>query len=218
MRFITIHNTGNSSIGANAKAHANYIKGDTAANAPVSWHYTVDDKCIFQHIPDNEDAFHAGDGAGDGNRKSIGIEICMNADGDLIKATDNAAELTASLCRKYCIPTENIRQHQQWSGKNCPQMIRRNEPYSWNDFILKVKEFLTPQPEKSKEDISMPKKDNPSPWAANVCLAAKDSGLILGDGSGFFGWQEPLTLERMLVIISKPEYAEFLRIMQKKEG
>ncbi|MDR2531567.1 MAG: glucosaminidase domain-containing protein [Oscillospiraceae bacterium] len=142
MKFVTIHNTGNTSKGAGARNHANYVKGDSAANLPVSWHYTIDDKEIYQHIPDNEDAFHAGDGGGNGNRQSIGLEICMNSDGDLLKATDLAAQLTASLCRKHNIPIENVVQHQHWSGKNCPQLIRSGRPYDWNTFIGKVRAFM----------------------------------------------------------------------------
>ena len=147
MRFITVHNTGNANAGANAKAHAIYIKSDAAANEPVSWHYTVDDKEIYQHLPDNEDAFHAGDGAGNGNRQSIGIEICMNCDGDLRKATDNAAELTAMLCARYKIPAENIVQHNRWSGKNCPQTMRGGKPYGWSDFLAKVHSAIAPPAE-----------------------------------------------------------------------
>jgi N-acetylmuramoyl-L-alanine amidase len=209
MEFITIHNTGNSARTATARSHANYLKGDTAANAPVSWHYTVDDKEIFRHIPDNEDAFHAGDGGGNGNRKSIGIEICMNEGGDLRKATDNAAWLTAELCRKYNISLDRVVQHNRWSGKNCPQLIRGGRPYSWETFIAKVKKELeimnistTTVPPAS--DIV--RGDSPSVWAKDVCDRAKDSGLILGDGKGRYGWQEPVTLERLLVILDKLGY------------
>ena len=147
IRLITIHNTGNTNKGANARAHANYLKGDTAAGIPVSWHYTVDERDIFQHLPDNEDAFHAGDGAGNGNRQSIGIEICMNSDGDLRGATDKAAELAAHLCTEYSIPVTNIVQHNRWnSNKSCPQMLRSNRPYNWDAFINKIRSFLTATP------------------------------------------------------------------------
>jgi N-acetylmuramoyl-L-alanine amidase len=142
MRYITIHNTGNASRGAGARNHASYIKGDAAANLPASWHYTVDEKDIYQHIPDNEDAFHAGDSGGPGNRQSIGIEICMNSDGDLLAATDKAAELTAHLCQKHNIPVDNVVQHNRWSGKNCPQLIRADKPYGWGAFIGKVRAFM----------------------------------------------------------------------------
>jgi N-acetylmuramoyl-L-alanine amidase len=142
MNFITIHNTGNASTGAGARNHARYVKSDTAANLPVSWHFTVDERDIIQHLPVNEDAFHAGDGAGNGNRQSIGIEIAMNSDGDLLRATDKAAELTAYLCGKHNIPVENIVQHHHWNRKHCPQMLRTGRPYTWDVFIGKVREFM----------------------------------------------------------------------------
>ena len=145
MQYITIHNTGNSSKGANAKAHSNYLKSDGGVNAQVCWHYTVDDKEIYQHLPDNENAWHCGDGKGDGNSKSIGIEICMNSDGDLLKATNNAVELVVYLCKAHNIPISNVVQHNKWSGKNCPQMLRSGNPYDWNTFIAKVKQGLEAQ-------------------------------------------------------------------------
>lgn len=141
--YVTVHNTGNISKGAGAKNHANYVKSESAANAPVSWHYTVDDTEIYKHLPEEESAYHAGDGNGDGNRKSIGIEICMNSDGDLLKATDNAVELVADICKRNNIPISNVKQHYDWSKKNCPQLIREGKPYDWNTFIAKVKKLLT---------------------------------------------------------------------------
>ena len=86
-KYITIHETGSFGKGANAKAHAKYIKSDDAANRPASWHFTVDDTEIYQHLPLNENGWHAGDGeSGIGNRQSIGIEICVNSDGNFEKA------------------------------------------------------------------------------------------------------------------------------------
>jgi N-acetyl-anhydromuramyl-L-alanine amidase AmpD len=142
MKFITIHNTGNTSAGAGAKSHAAYVKGNAAADSYVSWHYTVDEFGAYQHIPDNEDAFHAGDGSGTGNRQSIGVEICMNSDGNLLAATDNAVLLVAILCERHNIPAGNVVQHNHWSGKNCPQMIRSGKPYNWDTFISKVKSTM----------------------------------------------------------------------------
>jgi N-acetylmuramoyl-L-alanine amidase len=132
-RSITIHDTDNPNPAANAKMHASYLKSDAAANAPVSWHFTVDDKEIYQHLPLNEHGWHAGDGAkGDGNLTSIAIEICMNADGDRQKAEWNAAWLVAKLwkdrggrCALY--------QHNHWSGKNCPSVLR-GRPRGWDEF------------------------------------------------------------------------------------
>lgn len=143
IKYITIHNTGNTAKGSNAKNHSIYVKSDIAENIPVSWHYTVDDNIIYQHLPDCEIGFHAGDGKGNGNYKSIGIEICMNSDGNLLKATDNAVELVAYICQTYQIPLTNIKQHNDWSKKNCPQMIRNNKPYNWETFISKVNDLIT---------------------------------------------------------------------------
>ena len=140
--YITIHNTGNDQPGANACMHARYMRGKEAQEKPVSWHYTVDDREVIQHIPDREAAWHAGDGKGDGNMTSIGIEICMNADGDLLQATNKAAQLTAHLMRFHAIPLEHVVQHHHWSGKNCPELIRAGKPYSWEIFLQAVEAWI----------------------------------------------------------------------------
>lgn len=137
-RYLTLHNTANTSRGANAASHATYLQ-NSGKNSSVSYHYVVDDKEIYQLLPDNEVAWHAGDGLyGTGNRQSLAIEICENSDGDLLKATNLAVELTAYLMKKYNIPLSNVVQHNHWSGKNCPNRIRKGEPYDWNTFLNKV--------------------------------------------------------------------------------
>ncbi len=204
MKYITIHNTGNTSKGAGAKNHASYLKSTGDA---VSWHYTADESAVYQHIPDNETAYHAGDGSnGPGNATSIGIEICMNSDGNLLKATDNAAELAAFLCKKHGIPAENIVQHNRWTGKNCPQLLRAGKPYTWEAFIGKVRKLLDAAPVTTPTPTAPPKAtDTPSPWAYAACKEAVESGIVEGDGQGWFGWKEPLTLERFLVLMKKME-------------
>lgn len=137
-RYITVHNTGNPNKGADAENHAIYLQ-NSGKNVSTSYHYVVDDKEIYQLLPDNEVAWHAGDGQyGTGNRQSIAIEICENSDGNLLKATDNAVELVASLMKKHNIPLANVVQHNHWSGKNCPRQIRAGKPYDWNTFLAKV--------------------------------------------------------------------------------
>ena len=133
--YITIHETGNAAKGADAAAHANYLKGDAAAKAMVSWHYTVDDHGIVQHLPDQETAYHAGDGAsGTGNTKSIGVEICVNAGGDFNKAKANAASLVRLLMKEHGIPLANVVQHNHWTGKDCPYTIRHTAG-GWEAFL-----------------------------------------------------------------------------------
>lgn len=134
-QYITIHETGNFSKGANAKAHASYIKSDSAAKAPVSWHFTVDDTIIYQHLPLNENSWNAGDGInGTGNRKSIAIEICVNPETVFTKAVENTQWLVRKLMKEYNIPIENIKQHYDWNGKNCPYTIRK-QPNGWKNFL-----------------------------------------------------------------------------------
>ena len=58
--FITIHDTGNDKKNADALAHAKYVS--TGQNVGTSWHFTVDENSIYQHMPLNEKAYHAGDG------------------------------------------------------------------------------------------------------------------------------------------------------------
>jgi N-acetylmuramoyl-L-alanine amidase len=204
MTHITIHNTGNASKGADAAAHARYIK-DGAVSVPVSWHYTVDEKRIIRHVPDGEIAYHAGTY---GNPCSIGVEICMNGDGNLEGATDNAAGLAAFLCREHGIPVENVVQHNHWkdakypNGKDCPQMLRQGKPYGWDDFLQKVRR--PPEPAPPARDIpDAAGEPPPSDWAAAACGKAVKSGLIKGDGAGWFGWKEPVLLERLLVVLDK---------------
>lgn len=137
MRGITIHQTGNPSKGAGALNHASYLQNG-GKNTQASWHYCVDDHLITQSIPENEIAWHAGDGYGDGNYKTIAIEICMNADGNMTKACDNAAELAADILKRYGLGIDHLFQHHDWSGKNCPAQLRAGIPYSWNTFKDKV--------------------------------------------------------------------------------
>lgn len=137
-KYITLHNTANTKKGADAESHADYLSG-SGKNSYVSYHYVVDDKEIYQLLPDNEMAWHAGDGStGTGNRQSLAIEICENSDGDILKATNLAVELTAYLMKKYGISINNVVQHNKWSGKNCPNRIRKGDPYNWTTFKNKV--------------------------------------------------------------------------------
>ncbi|WP_409017997.1 N-acetylmuramoyl-L-alanine amidase [Bacillus velezensis] len=119
--YITVHNTANTAKGASAAMHARYEKNP---ETPTSWHFTVDDKEIYQHLPLNENGWHAGDGnSGTGNRKSIGIEICENSDGDFEKAVVNAQWLIKKLMKEQGISLANVVPHQHWSGKYCPRKL-----------------------------------------------------------------------------------------------
>ena len=134
--YITIHETGNAAKGADAAAHGAYLDSDAGERDMVSWHYTVDDHAIVQHLPDYETAYHAGDGkAGPGNTTSIGIEICVNAGGDFEAAKANAAALVRLLMGEHGIPLDNVVQHNRWNGKDCPKTIRATAG-AWEAFLV----------------------------------------------------------------------------------
>ena len=134
--YITIHDTGNTSRGANALNHAKFINNGSS----VTWHYTVDDSQIVQHYPDSVQCWHAGDGKGKGNTESIGIEMCINSDGNFSKTVDNTVDLVIHLMKKHNIPINRVVQHNHWSGKNCPNSLRNNVyGVTWYNFINKVK-------------------------------------------------------------------------------
>lgn len=134
-KYIVIHETANTRKGANANAHARLQASGNSRQA--SWHYTVDDKEIVQSFDDNKQCWHAGNRKY--NEQSIGIEICVNEDGDFKKAVENAAELTKLLMDKYNIPISNVIQHYKASGKDCPHYLRSGEKgITWNDFLSMV--------------------------------------------------------------------------------
>ncbi len=140
-KFITIHNTSNSDSGADAKAHSRFVRETgfyttkSGKTIYVSWHFSVDDTYIINHLPENEMAFHAGERA---NNQSLAIEICMHRENNQNKANTNAAMLTAYLCKKHRINVSNIVPHKEWTGKDCPTLLLN----SWNDFIAEVNSYM----------------------------------------------------------------------------
>ena len=134
---ITIHNTDNTNRGANAAAHARYVKSQDARDRQVSWHYTVDDNFVFQSLPTNEVGWHAGPG----NRSSIGIEICMHEGMNVPAAYDRAALLTAVMAHQLGVSVQNgVVQHHSWTGKHCPRVLR-DKPNGWTSFLQSVRTY-----------------------------------------------------------------------------
>lgn len=157
-KYITIHETDNTRSGANAQAHANLQSRGFSA----SWHWTVDDKEAIQSFPHTVRCWHAGDGRGNGNMNSIGIEICVNSDGNFKKAVQNAAKLVKKIMKEENIPLSNVVQHNRWSGKNCPRNLRSGaKGVTWNEFIKMVKGEeveVKPKQKEEKKPSSQPKK------------------------------------------------------------
>lgn len=139
VQYVVIHETGNTDPGTGASNHARLLA--SGENGSTSWHYTVDDHEIYQHLPDNEVGWHCGDGReGPGNQTGIGIELCVNPEGDFDSTFDNAARLTAYLLEAYELTLQDVRQHYDFSGKDCPEQIR--EQNRWEEFLKLVQTYL----------------------------------------------------------------------------
>lgn len=162
IKYIVIHDTGNKSNGANADAHFNYFNG---GERKASADFFVDDTKILQ-INDYKKyyTYQCGDGNGKygiTNSNSIGVEICVNSDGDYISAFNNAVELTKQLMRELNIPIEKVVRHYDASRKNCPASMSGNNWELWNDFkkLLSGSEELTmAQYDELKKEIDTLKK------------------------------------------------------------
>lgn len=142
---ITVHETANTSRGANAAAHANLQSRGNVRDA--SWHYQVDDTEIVQSFPDTVKCWHAGSSTGAAN--SIAIEICVNSDGDYAKALANAAWLVAHLRKKHGLDRKDVKQHHTWTGKNCPTKLRASG--DWSTFVAST----DPTPDPALEEDGM---------------------------------------------------------------
>lgn len=140
IEYIVIHDTGNKGKGANADAHYNYFNG---GNRNASAHYFVDSQKILQLVDDSNASWHCGDGKGKfgiTNQNSIGIEICVNLDGNYEKAVANAIELTKYLMKKYNIPLEKVVRHYDASRKLCPASMSASNWSKWQWFKEQLKE------------------------------------------------------------------------------
>ena len=137
---ITIHNTSNDNAGADAEAHARFVtqtgfyKLKSGRKQKVSWHYTVDDKECYKHLPINELAFHAKDG----NHSSIGIETCMHKGIDQDAADDRLARLVAVLRFDLDLERSDIKSHRDWTGKNCPVLLLNK----WDDLMDQIDSYV----------------------------------------------------------------------------
>lgn len=183
--FITVHNTDNASSNANAAAHARYQKGADARARKVSWHFTVDDKAVFQSVPTNEVAWHAG--STQGNVSSIGVEICMHPEMDVPRAYRKAALLIAVLAKRSGIPVPaGVVQHHRWSGKHCPRVLR-DKPGAREEFVQTIATLRHGLEEADAIDLGTPSHDHGDEavhgWAGDHTVIAK-TGLRLRSGPG----------------------------------
>lgn len=159
---IVIHNTANDAPAIN---EINYMHSN---ENETSFHFAVDDTEAVQGIALDRNAWHAGDGRGKGNMEGIAIEICYSKSGGerFEKAQRNAAELTATLLKKYGWGIDKVTKHQDYSNKNCPH---RTLEYGWDKFLGLVEEYMDAKERKeSAPDVIYAAHLNGGAWLEDV--------------------------------------------------
>lgn len=150
-RTVTVHQTGNTKPSATAQMHANLQSNLNPRGA--SWHWQVDDKEAIQSFDHSAQCWHAGDGRGPGNLDSIAVEICINDGADYKKAVENGANLVRKILDDEGLSVKDVKQHYDWSRKNCPAQIRAGKDgITWNDFLALVEGDIAESTDK-KPDI-----------------------------------------------------------------
>lgn len=149
LKGVAIHYTANYSKGANAIANRNYFN---TTNRAASSHYIVDDKAMIRCVPDDEVAYHVGankyTSIGEIVREKpyspnfflIGIEMCVNSDGDFNKMYRNTVDLVVNLLKKYNLTVDNLYRHYDITEKQCPLFMLESK--EWNKFKEEVKKAL----------------------------------------------------------------------------
>lgn len=144
---ITVHNTESISVSSSTTMAEQYTRATINENMKdVRVHFYVDDVCAWQNLPLSLSGWHAADGSGNGNTKTISIEVIGNSK----KAEDNAAKLIAYLLDQHnWNVNSNLYTHTHWlnvrdgkkgtidelntmenSNKMCPIYILPH----WNEF------------------------------------------------------------------------------------
>lgn len=149
IKYIVIHDTGNTSKGADAMAHFRYLQNATRYG---SAHYYVDDKQVIQTIGDSLIAWSIGDKWGYSNNpnrivdainsNSLSVEMCINSDIDKAKAYKNLVELTKNLMKKFHISPDRVIRHFDATGKICPGSWSVNNWQQWWQFKEDIKKDI----------------------------------------------------------------------------
>lgn len=162
IEYLVIHDTGNRRIGANAEAHFNYFNSE---NRNASADFFVDDEEILQVNDYNKNfTWHCGDGKGQygiTNRNSIGIEMCVNSDGDFDKTFENTIFLVKEI--KKVFPNIKVVRHYDASRKICPASLSHNNWQGWQEFLSRVD---------VKKELN---------WKQQIVKEAFDLGLLKSD-------------------------------------
>ena len=193
IRYIVIHDTGNKSKGADADAHFNYFNG---GNRNSSADFFVDGKKVLQ-VNDYTKYYtwHVGDGKGKygiTNSNSVGIEICVNSDGNYDAAYLKAVELSRYLMKQLGIPAERVVRHYDASRKNCPASMSGNGWALWEKFKRLIKE--------EKKMAACKFEDIKGHYAEKQIREVFEMGIMNGVDETHFEPDKPMTRAQAAVI------------------
>ena len=158
---VTVHNTAWITTTAGTTPAEQYTRATVNGNMnDVRVHYYVDNTCAWQNLPHSLSGWHAADGSGNGNRRTIAIECIMSSAYNATdkKSEDNCARLAAALLKKYNLGIDHLYTHTHWlnvrdgksgsvdylntarnSYKMCPLYILPH----WSEFKKKVQGYMS---------------------------------------------------------------------------
>ena len=229
IKYIVIHDTGNPASGANADAHFTFF--DTGNRGSSADFFVDDTKALQVNDYNKYYTWHCGDGHGKysiTNANSIGIEMCINSDGNYEKAFENTIKLTKELMAKLNIPPERVVRHYDASRKNCPQSMSANGWARWYEFkrrLTETEELTMAQYEELKKEIekrderiaALEKKvggindeydyidENMPEWYRGDVQWLKDRKILVGDENGELNLS-PLQMWFCSVIVRTAKY------------
>lgn len=135
--WIVVHESGMPREGQDALLLAELqVRNAYSTGRQASWHYQVDETGVYQSFDDSIVCWHAGDGTyklGGGNNNGIGIEMCINSDGNYEASMRMDAKLIAHLLHSYNLTLENVKRHYDFDGKQCPYYMI--ETGRWTEFL-----------------------------------------------------------------------------------
>lgn len=150
--FWVQHETDNHARGADAMMHARYLENG-AEGRQASWHFTVDDGQIVQHIPIDEVTWQAADGAGPGNMSGISCELCVNLGIDTAKARHNAEALCAGIMDALNMGIDRCKAHIDFNAgtadrHHCPDTMLNDGywPTTFHANVVKLWGAPAPKP------------------------------------------------------------------------
>lgn len=143
-KYIVVHNAANRHHASAKQEAQNQFNNNTRkGTGGVAVHFYVDENEIYHMIPLDYHGWHSSAGAGEGNKKSIGIEICRSLDyttDRYARAEAKTVDLVKWLMKDQGIKIGEVKRHYDFdpNKQRCPHRMFEGKPNTWNKFIGKV--------------------------------------------------------------------------------